>query len=309
MARNPVVDFVTFAGADNRAKMLGDTFRVIRPFFKTIHLLDTGSTDNTPDLAQEYNLNYFRQEGLNNGNWAPTIELALSQVPVGRWFVYMDSDERPSPHFLDQLFDNVRYLEKNNLGQGQVFNILHLDGKHVEFGEDVNTHVQSWENEGRIKGGRPKRNPFCKGAINRYFRNKVTTNGPHFGIDSYNRKYAWLPTYYNHYKTTNQAEISWVMCSWPFCKYHGLPKDSEEEALFQRIAVEHNIPTGQELQARARAGTLPTELLDATKQWNGSKYNLLQAYYNWANVYNFEIRNESPYCGKACCSYRDGVQY
>jgi glycosyltransferase involved in cell wall biosynthesis len=308
MSKLPI-DFVTFAGADNRVDMLRDTFRVIRPYFHTIHLLDTGSTDDTPKLAEEFNLNYFRHDGLDNSNWGPTISLALSQIKMGRWYVYMDSDERPSPHMLDRLDEYVSYLHKNNIGQGVIYNILHLDGKHVEFGESVDQHVASWDAEGIIVGGRPKRNPFCKGAINRYFKNNVSTNGPHFGIDSYNKKAAWLPTYYNHYKTQNQAEISWIMCSWPFGRYHGLKKDCPEEQLFMSIAHNHNIPTGQELQQRALAGTLPTEFLEATKAWKDSKSDLLRSYYNWANVYNFKINNKSPYCGDVCCRYRDGIQY
>lgn len=305
----PKPDFVTFAGADNRYKMLGDTFRVIRHHFDRVHLLDTGSTDNTPDLKNEFDLEYFRQEGLNNGNWGPTIELALSHLRVGQWFVYMDSDERPSPHMLAKLPEYIEYLQNADIGQGVIYNIFHLNGRHHEFEGGSADQIAKYEAIGILPHKSPPGGIFCKGAINRYHHNTVSTNGPHFGINSHNRRSAWMPTFYNHYKVTNQMETSWIMCSWPYCHYHGLPKNSKEEKLFLQLAKKHNMPTGQELYAKAIAGQLPAELITAASAWKDSKYELLRAYYNWIHVYEFKLENQIPYCGDVCCSYDNGIQY
>ncbi len=107
MSESPLISVVI--ATYNRAALLGETLEsVLRQSFKDFEIVvvDDGSTDDTPKLAQSYGhaIRYFRQE--NRGAAAArNLGFRLARAP---WIAVQDSDDLSTPDHLQTLYDYVK---------------------------------------------------------------------------------------------------------------------------------------------------------------------------------------------------------
>lgn len=303
----PGLHFVTMAGADNRAELLRGTFQLVKPYFDSLHFLDTGSTDDTPSLEREFDLTYIRYPKLDNKDWGPTIKQSFSRVPDGDWFVFMDSDERPSQNMLDRLRSDIQTCLDNGTTQGRYFGVHHMEGPPTHKPKNqISDFLNPFLNLQPMVNGTPE--VFTKAALNLKGNNEVPSWGPHFGIGALNNRYTWFPSFYNHVKTTRQTVESWIICSYPLLYTHGGVKNSTEHKQLVALANKYNMPTGQELIKAARTNSIPQEMMDLFASWKDSAYEICRYYNTWAYEYKFDARDTLPRCGDVCCLYANGLQ-
>lgn len=107
MSENPLVSVVI--ATYNRAALLGETLESVRgQSFQDFEIIvvDDGSTDDTPKLAQSYGqkIRYFRQE---NRGAAAARNLGFRQARAP-WIAVQDSDDLSLPDHLRTLYDYVK---------------------------------------------------------------------------------------------------------------------------------------------------------------------------------------------------------
>jgi glycosyltransferase involved in cell wall biosynthesis len=78
----------------DEATMLGDCLRSLRGLVDEILVVDTGSTDGTPDLAAGLGARIVTFPW--QGDFAAARNEALARAR-GRWILYIDADERIGP--------------------------------------------------------------------------------------------------------------------------------------------------------------------------------------------------------------------
>ncbi len=116
-------------GADNRYEILKETIEIIEPYFDEIHIVDNGSTDATPELVKiSPKVTYLRIDNWD-GNWTTCYLATIRNVCKGEWFLFNDSDERPSPKLLQE----IRWLTL--VGDRLGYNVFALHSCH-HFDED-----------------------------------------------------------------------------------------------------------------------------------------------------------------------------
>ena len=97
------------AGGDNRYPYLRETVRVSQPCFTTIRIVDTGSTDETASLAAHPSVHFERILGWDD-DWPRAYLQVINGIPENDWFLFVDSDERPSQLLLDHLQHDIAVL-------------------------------------------------------------------------------------------------------------------------------------------------------------------------------------------------------
>jgi len=81
--------------AKNEAKLIGDCLRSVVNFADEIVLVDSGSTDKTPQIAKKFGAKviYLPSEKLEFARWR---NIGLRQAK-GEWVFYLDADEKFTP--------------------------------------------------------------------------------------------------------------------------------------------------------------------------------------------------------------------
>jgi glycosyltransferase involved in cell wall biosynthesis len=75
----------------NEEKYLRDCLESVKDIVNEIIIVDTGSTDKTIDIANEYNAKVYNFEWINDFSAARNFALSKS---TGEWILYLDADER-----------------------------------------------------------------------------------------------------------------------------------------------------------------------------------------------------------------------
>ena len=84
----------------NEGKYLRDCLTSVSDIVDDIVIVDTGSTDNTIDIAREFGARIFHFPWIND--FAAARNFALDQTDKG-WILYLDADERLSPSSVKEL--------------------------------------------------------------------------------------------------------------------------------------------------------------------------------------------------------------
>ena len=84
----------------NEEKYLADCLESIHEFCDEIVIVDTGSTDNTIEIAKKYKTRIFQFPWTNDFSAARNHAL---QKSTGKWILYIDADERLSPSSVKEL--------------------------------------------------------------------------------------------------------------------------------------------------------------------------------------------------------------
>lgn len=92
----------------NEEKYLRDCFVSVKDVVDEIILVDTGSTDNTIKIAEEFGAKIFSFAWINDFSAARNFALGKS---TGDWILYLDADERLDQHSIAEL---KKYLDSNS---------------------------------------------------------------------------------------------------------------------------------------------------------------------------------------------------
>lgn len=290
------------AGADNRHAYLRDTVRISQEFFEAIHLIDTGSTDETESLRHADRVRYRRLEDWRD-DWPLAYSESLREIPHGDWFLFLDSDERPSPPLLDHLQEDVQRFDAAGVNCGHLPGMLHLSGRPVPAqSQELASVLQVWPATHEDFLRHPcwtKRN-----LIKRLPTTYLAANGAHCGFCQAPERSRYLPRFYNHYKSAREIAASTVLCSWHCLEAYGVPQESPEWQRHRTLRELTGLGSASEFLRVAQAGDLPPVWLEFWQTLEHSSLPTLVEYWKFAFRFGFSTQPEASYCGHACCRYR-----
>ena len=296
------VHLCLLAGADNRHAYLRDTVRVSQEFFAAIHLIDTGSTDETESLSQADRVCYRRIDGWRD-DWPQAYSESMRDIPHGDWFLFLDSDERPSQHLLDHLQEDLQRLEFDGLNCGQLPGVMHLSGRPTPAAtQDLASLLRVWpatHEEFLCNPCWTKRN-----LIQRLPTTYVAANGAHCSFCQAPERSRYLPRFYNHYKSEREIAASTVLCSWHCLEAYGVPIGSSEWQRHLELREQTGLGSAGSFLRVVQAGQLPKEWLAFWETLEHSSLPTMVEYWKFAFRYGFSTRAEPSLCGNVCCRYR-----
>ena len=103
----------------NEENYLRECLQSVKGVVDEIIIVDTGSTDSTIKIAEEFNSKIFRFEWINDFSAARNFALSKSTCD---WILYLDADERLSPNSKKELVQKIK--NKENLGINCIINNL-----------------------------------------------------------------------------------------------------------------------------------------------------------------------------------------
>jgi glycosyltransferase involved in cell wall biosynthesis len=129
----------------NEEKVLRRCLDSVRGIVDEIIIVDTGSSDNTKEIAKEYTDKLFDFKWNNNFSEARNYAASKAQ---GKWILVLDADEYVDPSNLQQAIEEVK--SHNNLYDIYAVNIVNFAGKN---GENTvqHKHVRIYKNDGTIQ--------------------------------------------------------------------------------------------------------------------------------------------------------------
>lgn len=295
------VQLCILAGADNRYAYLRDTVRLSQPYFTSIHLIDTGSTDQTESLGQVSKVRYRRLAGWKD-DWPLAYSQAVRDIADGDWFLFLDSDERPSQHLLDHLAADVEQLEGEGLNSAYLPSMLHLSGRPVaKEAHDSATLLAVWPatHEDYIHSPCWTKRILIKLLPTTY----ICANGAHCSFFQATERSCYLPRFYNHYKSELEIAASTVLCSWSCLEAYDVPADSPEWQRHHSLRAITGLGSASEFLRVAQAGQLPSAWLEFWQTLELSRIPTLVEYWKFAFRFGFSTKTEPGFCGCSCCQY------
>ncbi|MGA9293864.1 MAG: glycosyltransferase [Ignavibacteriaceae bacterium] len=89
----------------NEEKYLYDCLKSVNDFADEIVLVDTGSSDNTINIAKEFNVKVYNYSWIDDFSAARNFALGKS---TGQWILYLDADERLSRKSINELKNIIK---------------------------------------------------------------------------------------------------------------------------------------------------------------------------------------------------------
>lgn len=120
----------------NEEKILDKTLASVKDIADEIVIIDSGSTDNTENIAQKHGAKFYHQDWLGYGN-QKNVAIEKCQYP---WILNIDADEEVSP----QLAKKIQQIKENS--KYDVYNIKYISvcfNKKIKHG--------GWSNSYHIK--------------------------------------------------------------------------------------------------------------------------------------------------------------
>ncbi|MGA8259843.1 MAG: glycosyl transferase family 90 [Arenicellales bacterium] len=286
------------AGRDNRYNYLRHTVGQALPVFDAIHIMDTGSTDRTFELASwSQRINFFHWDRWEHG-WTDAYDRVRRDVPTGAWFLYLDSDEAPSQYMLDHIRASVTRLEREGYGQARIPNVLHVDGRRVgDPAADLPRTPEEFE-----------RRPCWTKSI-------VCRNGPwltvdgfgmHAGFNNREQPVGFLPLYYCHHKHGAQIDASISIGSLVLPESYDIPPHTDESRALRRLMERlDTVDPGRVVDVLQNDP--PADFVALVAQWGNSDLKTCRHWHDWYrngfSVGDYPLR----LCGEECCRYDRNV--
>lgn len=99
----------------NEERMIGRVLEKVRLLTDDIHIIDSGSTDKTIEIAESFGAQVIRQSWLGNGKQKRLVEQACKY----EWVLDLDADELPS----DDLISSIKQLLADSPNKKTVYAI------------------------------------------------------------------------------------------------------------------------------------------------------------------------------------------
>lgn len=104
----------------NEEDYLEDCLKSVAGVVDEIVIVDTGSTDDTLNIARKYNANIFNFEWIND--FSAARNYALSKTSC-EWILYLDADERLSP----ESYEEIEKIKNNDIKAGYFCSVISFD--------------------------------------------------------------------------------------------------------------------------------------------------------------------------------------
>lgn len=117
--------------AKNEENMIANAISSV-PFAAEVIVVDSGSTDNTVDIAKREGAKVVEARGGNFAEWR-NHGLSRSQ---GDWILYLDADERVTPKLAQEIQDTIRFTSNTSFALPR--HNIHF-GKWMQYG--------GWQND------------------------------------------------------------------------------------------------------------------------------------------------------------------
>ena len=292
-------------GADNRGWCLEWTIPIMRKYFDTITVTDTGSTDNTREVCEKNDVNVIDAD-LDKKIMALQHEAFLDTVPTGEWVYWTDSDEIPSRLLLEslpELQEKAKFLgitEYSFPAAGHWFD---------EHGELVGASVK-WLLKGDtwpIFGHRGvfKKTQFLQKTEHFVIDYNDTHTSfksfaPPYDGENWKKQHMYMPMHYNHYKgALPTAKSSFILgLSWP--DSHSMKADRMKETAEWNALKQKNGYTHKQIASWSANKNTPQEALDMFAGWKDLPKPLCEVY---NHIFKYEYDGSVPRCTGGCCSY------
>lgn len=106
--------------------------KTIKPFVKRIIVVDSGSTDNTVDLAMEHGAEVFFHPWRH---YADQFNWALENVDIStKWVYRIDADERVTPELACEICSECDLHMSDDVNGMLMHHSLYFLGKYLEHG-------------------------------------------------------------------------------------------------------------------------------------------------------------------------------
>lgn len=297
---SPRIHLCLLTGADNRVGCLRDTVRVSHHYFAAVHLIDTGSTDETESLGQLDFVNYQRLPNWRD-HWPLAYAAALRDIPVNDWLLFLDSDERPSQHLLDNLYRDVLHLEASDCNCAYVPGLMHSDGRPRERATHLDTVLSHWPASDV---------EFCQNPcwtkrilIKRLASTYVCAQGAHCSYFQFPEKGRYLRRFYNHYKSEREVSASTVLCAWSCLEAYGIPHSAPEWQRHNELRDATGLKSANDFLSAVRSNALPDSWLEFWRTLESSQFPKLIEFWKFAFQFGFSTVVAPSYCGNICCRY------
>lgn len=244
------------------------------------------------------------------------IEFLIKFVPENEWMLFLDSDHRPTNALLTNLDDSISFLDAND------YRIGSIPTQHHEFKSDFINYfgypVPMTQREVDAKGTYTVKN-LCK--INKDFIINHH-DGFHYGFDSANHKFYYLPYAINHYKLFFEYFSSMFLCGYSNPRVHSF--SDEQRKLddmnahiynqFEELKIKYNMPYSNDFKEKAYKNEVPQEFIDFFsnptffKGNNPNTTHFLDCSYSFCATFKFSFEesfNNKRFCGNVCCKYGD----
>ena len=126
----------------NESKYLNDCLLSVKDVVDEIVLVDTGSEDDTIEIARRFGAKIFSFDWVNDFSAARNFALSKS---TGRWILYLDADERLKPESLNE----VKKIVEGNKKVGVWCKVVSVDGKNNR--PNLMKYVRLFKNSKGIK--------------------------------------------------------------------------------------------------------------------------------------------------------------
>ena len=107
----------------NEEKNLPKSIESVKDQVDEIVVVDTGSTDNTMEIAKSYGAKIF--ESAWNNDFSTPRNIAIDNA-TGNWIIFLDADEYFTKETKDNIRAIVKHADKNNK-EGLLINLVNID--------------------------------------------------------------------------------------------------------------------------------------------------------------------------------------
>lgn len=285
------VHWCTMCGADNCYQILKETIEIIEPYFDEIHIVDNGSTDQTSTLVNlSPKITYMRIENWD-GNWPRCYYDAIRYVRKGEWFVFHDSDERPSPEMLKNLQEIIRFA---NLSRINTFSVQGCHHSYNDMNQGSSQYYAVIANPGFTKANFLKRDDM-----------KIAAFGGHTGFQLFKRKAMELRDlnphfFYNHYKSRASVRLSSFAHGFMYPTTFGGLQPYADQII--QLRNELGITKMSQLYEMLYTKNIPQKILDLVSTWEHVGREPQEV---WELLIRDNCEHQvQTHCDQPCCAYR-----
>lgn len=282
---------IIITGGDNRAWCLRRTLPRIVPWFDSVIVTDTGSTDDTSEVCRNNGVTYIQAEARDEIGMCH--EEALSLIPTDEWVYLNDSDECPTHVLLKSLGRLAAEGVALGVTQWDLPCIGHWFSAEGELvGDSAITLKNQFQSildiDQVFKGTRlvQKKKDFT-----------IHSNSSHYAFDVSGFT-QFMPLPWNHYKGVRGRSQSMFIHGQASPEHHGWFTDEASEwlGLQKRLGI-----TFRDLAGYCGSKAAPDECMEIWMKWKNSED--VTANFIHRFVYEFGFNGEEPECKEPCCEY------
>ncbi len=150
----------------DEADNLGRCLESVQGVADEIVIVDTGSTDNTVEIAQRFGAKVVHHKWENDFSAARNVSLGHS---TGDWVMFLDADEE----LVGEDSAELKKLLEDTNNEGFYFNLLSFVGENEDDGAVVNIAFRLWRNKPEYR---------FSGAIHEQIVAKIQSHNPSIGF-------------------------------------------------------------------------------------------------------------------------------